>query len=184
MKKNLLFTILTALILVAIFALLVSLTLPYLKTSLHDQLLQVVVLSLTEEEREALYRRASSTSKGIWDVVPDPLVAWVAKRGIVIKSARVEVRTNNAGFRSSKPFQEKEPDRFRIVCLGDSFVFGQGGPETDRFCDQIEAFYRDRGITVEGKAIETYAVGLGGWTAVQEAAYLSTRISRSSTRCR
>ncbi len=177
MSKKLLFTALTALIVVAICALLVALALPVLKSRLRDQLVQTVAWTLTEEEREVLYRQAADAGKGIWDVVPDPLVARVAKRGIKTTRAGAEVRINNAGFRSSKPFKKKEPGRFRIICLGDSFVFGQGGPEEDRFCDQIEAFYRDQGITVEGKTIETYAIGIGGWTAVQEATYLSTRIS-------
>ena len=175
--KKLAFTVLTTLILVVIFMLLGSLALSLAKGTLHDQLLQVVMLSLTEEERDALYRQVAASATGMWDVVPDPLVARLARRDAVVTQAQVEVRTNNAGLRSSRPFTKKDPDSFRIVCLGDSYVFGQGAPETDRFCDQIEAFYRDRGITARGKAIETYAVGIGGWTAVQEATYLSTRIS-------
>ncbi len=175
--KNLAFTALTILILAAVFTQLVALALPRLKRALNDQLVQAVVLTLTGEEREAVYREVADAAGGIWDVVPDPRVARLAKRNLTVTYARAEVRTNSAGLRSSKPFTEKAPGQFRIICLGDSMVFGQGGLEADRFCDQIEAFYRAKGIMVDGRTIETYAVGLGGWTTVQEANYLGSRLS-------
>ncbi len=177
MKQKPVFIILTGLIVVAAFALLVGLFLPRFKEALHDQLVQAVLLTLTQEERDAIYRQIVDVGSDIWEVVPDPLVARLAKRDLVVTHVQAEVRTNNAGLRSSRPFKKKAPNVFRIVCLGDSMVLGQGGLEEDRFCDQIESFYRDRGITAGGKKIETYAVGLGGWTAVQEAAYLSARLS-------
>ena len=52
-----------------------------------------------------------------------------------------------------------------------------GGLEEDRFCDQLEAFYGEHDVNVEGQSIEAYAIGLPSWTLVQEATYLATRLS-------
>src|SRR6185436_12440983 len=84
---------------------------------------------------------------------------------------------NNAGMRADHDFAAKPAEVFRIVCLGDSFVFGMGGPSADRFCDQLEAFYREHQVRAAGRSIETYAIGLPSWTLVQETAYLTSRIS-------
>jgi lysophospholipase L1-like esterase len=101
----------------------------------------------------------------------------LAKRNVTTTHKQAEVKTNNAGMRSSERYSRKRSGIFRVVCLGDSFVFGTAGKEEDRFCDQLEEYYRKNKITVDGKTIETLALGLGSWTTVQETTYLSSRIS-------
>ena len=153
--------------------------LPVLTSRLEPRLLEYMASNLTEEQRREIYDTIASTYGGLWDATPEPEVARLAKRDWKGKGAfnELEVTTNNAGLRSARPFTAKGPATFRIVCLGDSFVYGAGGLERDRFSDQLEAFYREQGVTVAGAAIESYAVGLGSWTMVQEARYLAQRLS-------
>ena len=132
---------------------------------------------LPEAEKEALYDRMASAVGSWQDTLPEPDVGRIAKRNhrFVFKDAAVV--TNNAGLRSAEPFTPPLPGSFRIICLGDSMVFGTGGLEADRFCDRIGAFYRDSGIRPDGREVQTYALGIDSWTAVNEATYLSSRIS-------
>lgn len=80
-------------------------------------------------------------------------------------------------MRSKLRFTPKGQDKYRIVCLGDSCVFGTGGKEEDRFGNQIEDILNGLGVTVDGKAIEVYSLGVPSWTAVNESTYLSSRIT-------
>jgi lysophospholipase L1-like esterase len=145
--------------------------------NLKNDVVAYYVANLSEQQKQALYREVAGMTSTLWDATPEPQVAVLGRRNHETADKGAEVRLNNAGFRSSVPFEPKDPERFRIVCLGDSFVFGSGGPEQDRFCNQLEDFYATRGIAVDGRSIETYALGLDGWTAVQESAYLSARLS-------
>jgi len=144
---------------------------------LEPQLLSLVAASLTDEERAALVAAASEQVTGFWDATPEPLVGRLGRPGAQVRSKGAEVEINGAGLRSRREFERKPPGIYRVVCLGDSFVFGVAGREQDRYCDQLEAFYAEHDVRVEGARIEAWAVGLGSWTAVQSATYLSTRIS-------
>lgn len=150
---------------------------PALARILRPMLLDYAFASMSDEDRRRMYDEIAADVDAVWDVVPEPLVARIGRRGSVTVIKQAEVRFNNAGMRSARPYLPKDARTFRIVCLGDSMVFGSGAPEPDRFCDQIEQFYRDRGVRAEGKRIQAYAVGLPSWTAVQEATYLSSRIT-------
>lgn len=176
LKTLALYALMTAVTLLAVAALLLVAR-PFLLQSLEPQLVQWISVTLSERERRALLDRAAAEIGYMWDAAPEPLVARLGKRDIALERRRAEVRLNNAGLRSSVPFGPKREDRFRIVCLGDSIVFGEAGREQDRFCDQIQAFYRERGIRAGGREIETYALGLTSWTALQEATYLTSRLT-------
>ncbi len=146
-------------------------------SNLKNDIVAYYVASLSEQQKQQLYQEVAGMSSTLWDATPEPLVAVLGRRNHDARDKGTEVRFNNAGFRSSVSFEPRDPGRFRIVCLGDSFVFGSGGAEEDRFCNQLEAFYQTRGILVDGRPIETYALGLDGWTALQESAYLFARLS-------
>ena len=140
-------------------------------------LISRTLADLPEAEKEALYDRMASAVGSWQDTLPEPDVGRIAKRNHQFVFKEAEVVTNNAGLRSATPFVSRPPDVFRIICLGDSMVFGTGGLEADRFCDQIEAFYQAQDIRPDGRTVETYALGIDSWTAVNEATYLSSRIS-------
>ncbi len=144
---------------------------------LGPEMIEYSMQQMSEEVRSALYDRMAARVDGSLDVLPEPDVGRIHKRRHRFTHRGVDVATNNVGFRSRKPFVGKGKERYRIVCLGDSMVFGSGGPEEDRFCDQIEQFYASAGVTVGGKEIETYALGVGSWSMVNEAAYINSRIT-------
>ena len=158
-------------------ALCLALATPLALKFLRPALLHYLLDNLSDARRSELYESLAARAGQFYDAVPEPAVGRLGKRGVVTRYRGAEVRINNAGMRSSADYRAKPKGIFRIVCLGDSYVFGTGGPEEDRFCDQIGEFYRSRDIRAGGKSIETYALGLDSWTLTQEATYLSSRIS-------
>ena len=158
-------------------ALCLALASPLVLKILRPALLHYLLDNLSDARRLELYESLAARSGQFYDAVPEPKVGRLGKRGVVTRYRGAEVRINNAGMRSSSDYRAKPKGVFRIVCLGDSYVFGTGGPEEDRFCDQVGEFYRHRDLRAGGKVIETYALGLDSWTLTQEASYLSSRIS-------
>jgi lysophospholipase L1-like esterase len=150
---------------------------PKLRAGLGPQLVAYMASTLSSEEREKIYLKIAENYGGLYDVVSEADVGRIGRRDSTGVSNQAEMQINNAGMRSSRPYNSKQPGVYRIACLGDSMVEGSGGLEADRFCDQLEAFYNDKGILVEGARIETVALGLGSWTMVQEATYLTSRLS-------
>ena len=176
-RKKLRHYALRILLALGVAALCLVLVSPLALKILRPALLHYLVDNLSDSRRLELYESLAARSGQFYDAVPEPGVGRLGKRGVVTRYRGAEVRINNAGMRSSTDYQAKPEGVFRIVCLGDSYVFGTGGPEKDRFCDQMEEFYRSRDIRAGGKAIETYALGLDSWTLAQETSYLSSRIS-------
>jgi lysophospholipase L1-like esterase len=144
---------------------------------MRPALLDYMAANLDEQSRNELYHELAQREGTLWDIVPDALVGRLAKRNGEFRYKQAVVRTNNAGLRSALPYAPKPPDVFRIVCLGDSMVFGEGGLEEDRFCDQAEHFYSEQDIQPGRRRIETYALGLPSWTLLQEARYLARRLT-------
>ena len=158
-------------------ALCLALASPLALDILRPALLHYLLDNLSDERRLELYESLAARAGQFYDAVPEPGVGRLGKRGVVTRYREAEIRINNAGMRSSSDYRAKPEGIFRIVCLGDSYVFGTGGPEKDRFCDQIGEIYRSRDIRAGGRSIETYALGLDSWTLSQGATYLSNRIS-------
>src|SRR5437870_6304289 len=52
-------------------------------------------------------------------------------------------RSNSLGFRD-REVPPKSPDRYRIAVIGDSFAWGQGVEERDRFSNLLEEFLGPR----------------------------------------
>ena len=147
------------------------------QVSLQPAVIAYLATHVTDAEKQQMYREMQDKAGGMFMEIPEPLVGRVASPGFRGDLKDAPVVINAEGMRSAKAYVTKEPDIFRIVCLGDSFVFGTGVPENTRFCNQMEAFYRASHITVNGKQIETLAVGLPSYTMVQEASYLTARLS-------
>lgn len=140
-------------------------------------MLEYVATGMSDEEKREYLKSFAQEVPGIWNPVPEPKVGRLLQPGITKDFRGTELVSNSAGMRSSRPYRQKKPNRFRIVCLGDSFVMGTGGREEDRFGDQMEEILNERGLTVGGKQIEVYSIGLGSWSTLNEATYLSSRIS-------
>ena len=174
--KRAAFIAITVAIPVLFLAGVVALFKPALKARLKPALVQYLAGQLSPAERGAMLAQLAPPA-AMWDAVPDPEVGGLGQRGRTLFETGTAVRLNNAGLRDSSGYGARRPDVFRIVCLGDSFVFGTGGAEPDRFCDQLEAFYREHQVSAGGRRIETLAVGLPSWTLAQAATYLAHRIT-------
>lgn len=177
LKKKLRYYAPRILLALGVGALCLALASPLALRLLRPAMLHYLLDNLSDARRLKLYESLAARSGQFYDAVPEPGVGRLGKRGVVTRYRGAEIRINNAGLRSSTDFRAKAKGVFRIVCLGDSYVFGTGGPEEDRFCDQIGEFYGSHDILAGGKAIETYALGLDSWTLAQEATYLASRIS-------
>jgi lysophospholipase L1-like esterase len=175
--KPFFFWLILLLIPTAITAIALSFVWQQWQVSLQPAVIAYMATHLPEAEKQQMYREMQDKAGGMFMEIPEPLVGRVASPGFHGDLKDAPVVINAEGMRSAKAYGEKAPDVFRIVCLGDSFVFGTGVPENTRFCNQMEAFYRDNHITVNGKQIETLAVGLPSYTMVQEASYLTARLS-------
>ncbi len=51
---------------------------------------------------------------------------------------RLTLTSNRDGFRSAREFDSEDDGRSRIMIVGDSFVFGQGVEQTERFSNRLE----------------------------------------------
>ncbi len=80
------------------------------------------------------------------------------------------VRINNLGFRGPDVAIEKRPGQFRILALGDSFTFGTGIAEEDRYADVMQERLRQRYPRLD---VEIVNAGIPGASAVDEAALLT-----------
>jgi hypothetical protein len=58
-------------------------------------------------------------------------------------AAQQSERSNSFGFRE-REIPPKTPERYRIVILGDSFAYGQGVEESERFSNLVEQFLGNR----------------------------------------
>src|SRR2546425_6635234 len=80
----------------------------------------------------------------------------------------VTVRFNSLGMRDDEP-RPKRPGAHRILCLGDSMVFGPAVPQDQIFPARLRAL-----LTPEG--IEVVAAGVQGWNTVEEDRFLALHI--------
>ena len=145
--------------------------------SLRSLLVSQLVAAVSADDRRALYGLLAQDAPGLWEVVPDPAVGRILQPNTTNEFKGAEVVSNNAGMRSRRPYVEKPEGVYRVVCLGDSYVMGAAGPEEDRWGDQIEEILRELAVRVDGREVEVYSLGLGSWTALNEASYLTRRLS-------
>lgn len=135
---------------------------------------RVDLSNLSEAGREEIYARLAADVGGIWDATPEPRVGRLLQRGIDKPFKSVPVVSNNAGLRAGRDYVHKPEGTFRIALVGDSYVMGSAGLEEDRMGDQMESILR---ALPEGRHIEVYSIGLGGWSTLSEATYLTSRLS-------
>ena len=63
--------------------------------------------------------------------------------GYFAQARQVEVVRNSLGYRDREP-PPKDPSRYRIAVIGDSFTWGQGVEASERFSNRIEALLGPR----------------------------------------
>lgn len=77
----------------------------------------------------------------------------------------IDVQTNSLGFRDD----EFEGDGPRILLLGDSFVFGYGVKQADRFDTLLEEKLQSK--------VQIFNAGMGGWGTLQETAFMRDHLT-------
>jgi lysophospholipase L1-like esterase len=75
----------------------------------------------------------------------------------------VEVTINSLGLRDDELPQQKAPDVWRLVVLGDSFSFGWGVERGEGYCDLLE-----QGLARGQQRVQVINAGVPGWGPVQE----------------
>ncbi|MEM9533537.1 MAG: GDSL-type esterase/lipase family protein [Pseudomonadota bacterium] len=126
-------------------------------------------------DRRAQYHTLAGQVGGLYDTVPDHRVGRILQRSVTKPEAGTEIRSNNAGMRSDFDYGPKSDDRYRVIFLGDSFAYGFGGAVEDRYSNLIAD--RLTAHQIQGRLVEVLNLSIGSWTAVNQAQYLSTRLS-------
>jgi len=150
---------------------------PLIKEIYFRQVMTNPTALLSAEDKEIIYQKLAADLPGIYEAVPDPNVGKLLQKNISKTQRQASVVTNNVGLRDDRPYTQKASGTFRIVCLGDSFVEGTGGRVEDRFCNQLEDMINEYRLLGEGKTAQAYAVGVGSWSAVNEASYMISHLS-------
>ncbi len=107
--------------------------------------------------------RALTTDRAMW--VHDTELGWITRANYVGEQSlpggeRVTVRTNRLGFRDAEIPEPRDPWRYRIVVLGDSFAFGYGVPVEARIGEVLTRLADGR--------LETINLGVTGYSTDQE----------------
>ena len=99
---------------------------------------------------------------------PDPLLGYALKPDFRIEyGGTTPVETNRFGWRDGEYRREKGAGTFRVICIGDSRVFGLGLRAEDTYPKQLERMLRERH---PGTAIEVINAGVPGYTSREGAA--------------
>ena len=93
----------------------------------------------------------------------DPLLGYSLKPSFRIDyGEKTPVETDRWGWRDREYPREKGAGVFRVVCIGDSRVFGLGLPAEETYPKQLERILRERR---PGRAVEVINAGVPGYTS-------------------
>lgn len=122
--------------------------------------------------RDEIVRRLSRSSIGVWDSHNDPEVGRVLQPNLRdVIATEVPMQTNSFGLREKYFDLPKPAGTLRVVLLGDSYVQGFGAEAKHRMGVFLERYLREHAPGWKGP-IECLHVGIGGWNAVAECAFL------------
>jgi len=88
-------------------------------------------------------------------------------RGYFGPDGRLEYEINSLGLRGPLPPIEKGANVYRVVCLGDSFTFGEGVKEADTWPRQLERLLTAR---MPGRRVEVINAGVQAYDTKDAAA--------------
>ena len=102
---------------------------------------------------------------------PDPDTGWSKKPGASITrrvgTERIHFDINQHGLRDDEGVgPAKEPNTYRVLMLGDSFVLGYTVNRQDLFVDQLEGWWKS-----EDRRVDVVNAGTEGWSTDQEVAW-------------
>ncbi len=96
----------------------------------------------------------------------DPLLGWAHQPGqegiFETLQFRISVRINQKGLRDRERSYERPPKTGRILVIGDSFAWGYGVEESERFSERVESLL----------GVEVINAGVSGYSTDQELLWL------------
>lgn len=95
--------------------------------------------------------------------ISEPSISYLLKSNFRGRFSGQYISINSYGFRSHEHNIKKNPDVFRILCLGDSIVFGYGVSDMSPFPFQLETM-----LNKESKKYEVINMAVTGYNTVQE----------------
>ncbi|MFH1138658.1 MAG: GDSL-type esterase/lipase family protein [Pseudomonadota bacterium] len=94
----------------------------------------------------------------------DPIYGYAHIPGSsLVSTSGVKIEIGAHGFRGPAPSLEKKPGTFRVVFLGDSFLFAEALPWNEVFTTRLNDSFQNQGLP-----IETINLGVNGYGTVQE----------------
>ena len=130
-------------------------------------------------DAELADERARAAALGALDAIarydshPDPAVARVFAPDTTFAYNRKLVRTNALGMRERDYSLEKPEGVFRVVLLGDSYVFGSGVAAEERFGERLAEALR---LGSDGREVEALHLGVNSWNLVAASTYLRRQL--------
>lgn len=118
-----------------------------------------------------------SRAGGVWDLAPDPDVGRLLQPSFAARDHHgVAVRSNRFGMREREYALPKPEGVFRVVLLGDSFVYGLGAPEEVRLGAVLE---RELNARLQGGAerVECLHLALGSWNIRSATSFLRRQLT-------
>ncbi|MBN2055927.1 SGNH/GDSL hydrolase family protein [bacterium] len=101
-------------------------------------------------------------------LVPDPLRFWKLPAGAG------KYGINSLGMLGEEVRPEKEPDVFRIICLGDSITFGFGVHSSQTFAHRLQRLLNDTRTPV---VYEVWNAGVPGYSSLQGRRYFHSELA-------
>jgi lysophospholipase L1-like esterase len=98
-------------------------------------------------------------------------ITYEMKPNLQIVREGVEIRTNSDGFRDTDFSGEPKPGEFLIAVLGDSFVFGQGVPQSQTMPAILQNLLNK---SSSGQRFRVWNLGVSGYNTEQEAYLLKS----------
>jgi hypothetical protein len=124
--------------------------------------------------RDEVVRRLAQENPGLHEAHLDPEVGRVLRPDMTVDFKGVEVRTNSHGMREDAYDIAKPEGVVRVVLLGDSYVFGQGTLQSERFGVFLREALRTRAR--QASAVECLHLGVSSWNILSECAYLRRQL--------
>ena len=107
--------------------------------------------------------------RGLFVPDPDPKISYRLKPGFDGPVYGATVRINSRGLRESESLiYDRRENVYRILCLGDSVVFGFGVEQPEAFPAVLERLLTER----ENNEFEAINTGVPGYNTVQEVRFL------------
>jgi len=105
--------------------------------------------------------------------LPDPVLGKVLRPHARLRGSRGELTVNSLGFRGREFSREKPPGVYRVVCMGDSVVFGRYAPSDD----QVWTAQLQKRLTSRwGRPVEVINAGVPGYSVETNIDLLRLRV--------